>query len=62
MPNYYTCEEVAQMYKVKVLTVWSWIRTNKLTTIKLGRDYRITDDDLKSFDARGRIRPASRKL
>ena len=62
MPNYYTCEEVAQMYKVKVITVWSWIRTKKLSAMKLGRDYRITDDDLKAFDARGRIRPASRKL
>ena len=26
MPNYYTCKEVAQMYKAKVITVWSWIR------------------------------------
>ena len=50
MPNYYTCEEVAQIYKVKTLTVWDWIRKKKLPAIKIGRDYRVSPDDLKNFE------------
>lgn len=50
MPNYYTCEEIAQMYKVKVITVWDWIRRKKLSAIKIGRDYRVKPDDLEKFE------------
>lgn len=50
MPKYYTCEEIAEMYKVKTLTVWDWIRRKKLSAIKIGRDYRVTLDDLKKFE------------
>ncbi len=50
MPKYYTCDEVADLYKVKTLTVWDWIRKKKLGAIKIGRDYRITQDQLDSFN------------
>ena len=46
----YTCEEVSKRYGVKVITVWDWIRKKKLSAIKIGRDYRISDYDLKSFE------------
>ena len=46
----FTCEEVAERYKVKVITVWEWIRQKKLSAIKLGREYRIGEDDLKAFE------------
>ena len=29
----YTCDEVAERYKVKVITVWEWIRKKKLNAI-----------------------------
>ena len=50
MSEMYTCEQVAQRYGVKVLTVWDWIRKKKLTAIKLGRDYRIRQEDIESFE------------
>lgn len=50
MPEMFTCEEVANRYRVKVLTVWEWIRKGKMSAIKLGRDYRISEEDLKKFE------------
>lgn len=50
MSNMYTCEQVAQRYGVKTLTVWGWIRKKKLPAIKLGRDYRIRQEDLDAFE------------
>lgn len=50
MAQMFTCEEVAERYKVKVITVWEWIRQKKLSAIKLGREYRISEDDLKAFE------------
>ena len=46
----YTCEQVAERYGVKKTTVWEWIRKKKLTAIKLGRDYRIRQEDLDAFE------------
>lgn len=46
----FTCEEVAERYKVKVITVWEWIRQKKLSAIKLGREYRISEEDLNAFE------------
>lgn len=46
----FTCEEVAERYKVKVITVWDWIRQKKLSAIKIGREYRVSEDDLKAFE------------
>jgi len=50
LPKYYTCEEVAEIFGIKTLTVWDWIRRKKLPAIKIGRDYRITETDLKNFE------------
>ena len=51
LTSYYTCEEVAQMYKVKTITVWDWIRRKKLGAIKIGRDYRISPEDIQIFES-----------
>lgn len=50
MANMYTCEEVATRYDVQVITVWDWIRKKKLPAIKIGRAYRICEDDLSKFE------------
>lgn len=50
MSQMFTCEEVAERYKVKVITVWDWIRKKKLSAIKLGREYRISEEDLAAFE------------
>ena len=50
MSKMYTCEEVAERYSVKVITVWDWIHKKKLNAIKLGREYRVSEDDLIQFE------------
>lgn len=50
MSKMYTCDEVAERYKVQVITVWDWIRKKKLNAIKLGREYRVSEDDLLKFE------------
>lgn len=49
MEQLYTCAEVAKMYRVKVITVWEWVRTGKLRASKIGRLYRISRKDLEAF-------------
>jgi excisionase family DNA binding protein len=51
MAKLYTCAEIAERYGVQIITVWDWIRKKKLGAIKLGRDYRISEDDIKAFEA-----------
>ena len=46
----YTCEQVAERYGVQVITIWDWIRKKKLPAIKIGKEYRISDEDLKQFE------------
>lgn len=50
MEKLYTCKEVAEMYRVKEITVWEWVRTGKLKAIKIGRIYRIRKEDLENFE------------
>ena len=50
MEKYLSCNEVAELYGVKVLTVWDWIRKKKLPAIRLGRDYRIRPEDVERFE------------
>ena len=57
MTDLYTCAEVAQRYGVEKFTVWEWIRKRKLGAIKLGKEYRISVDDLQQFANSRRINP-----
>lgn len=50
MSKMYTCADVAERYGVKIITVWDWIRKKKLLAIKIGRDYRISEEDIKNFE------------
>lgn len=47
----YTCEEIAERYGVKVITVWDWIRKKKLPALKIGKEYWIREEDIKAFEA-----------
>lgn len=57
MAELYTCAEVAKRYGVEVITVWDWIRKRKLGAIKLGKEYRISEEDLKHFEDSRRVLP-----
>lgn len=47
--QYYTIEEVAKMLKVVYLTVYRWIKSEKLKAFKIGKQYRIKEKDLNNF-------------
>lgn len=50
MGKLYTCDEVASRYDVKTLTVWDWIRKKRLPAIKVGKSYRIREEDIDAFE------------
>lgn len=50
MAKMYTCEDVAERYGVQIITVWDWIRKKKLPAIRIGKSYRIREEDLKAFE------------
>lgn len=47
--QYYTIEEVAKMLNVAYLTVYRWVRNNKLLAVKAGKQYRISKAELNLF-------------
>ena len=62
MAQLYTCAEVAKRYGVEIITVWDWIRKRKLGAIKLGKEYRISEDDLRLFEDSRRTVPQSHSI
>ena len=59
MEKFYSCDQVAERYGVKIETVWSWIREKKLNAIKVGKLYRITPEQLMEFEQRGNTASAT---
>ncbi len=47
--QYFSIEEVAKTLKVAYLTVYRWIRANRLIAYKAGKQYRISKDNLSQF-------------
>jgi len=47
--QYYSIEEVADMLKVAYLTVYRWIRADKLNAVKAGKQYRVSKVELDKF-------------
>lgn len=62
MENRYTCQEVANLYHVKIGTVWSWIRSRQLTGIKVGKQYIIRQSDLEQFEKERQTVPSDNLL
>lgn len=50
LEKYLSCEQVAEKFGVKIITVWSWIREKKLKAIKSGKRYHIRPEDLAEFE------------
>ncbi|MDH7594350.1 MAG: helix-turn-helix domain-containing protein [Methanomicrobiales archaeon] len=48
-PKFYTTEEVAEMLKLNVRTVRAMINQKRLRALKIGNEYRVTDDHLRQF-------------
>ncbi len=49
MERMLTLKEVAQILKVHPLTVYEWVKADKLRVYKLGRLYRVAEKDLEFF-------------
>ena len=49
----YTTEEALGVLKVTQRTLYRYIKAGQIKAIKLGREYRITEDALKDFLERG---------
>lgn len=50
-------DQIAKEYKVSKLTVYNWIKKNKLKSTKMGRNIMIAEADLsKFFDKNSRIK------
>jgi excisionase family DNA binding protein len=47
--KYYSPEEIAEQFNLKPATVRKWIRQGKLKAIKLGRLWRIPEEELQRF-------------
>lgn len=50
MTKLHTCQDLADRYGVELFTIWQWIRNKKLPAIKIGKEYRISEDDLNEFE------------
>ena len=50
MERFYTCEEAAKRYAVEISTIWGWIKKKKLSAIKTGREYRISEKAFQEFE------------
>jgi excisionase family DNA binding protein len=47
--SFLTVQEVAQILKLNILTIYEYIRNHKLQAIKFGRKYRIQRSTLEEF-------------
>ena len=49
MQKLYTCAEIAKIFSVKIITVYDWIKKEKLKACKIEKSYRITQEQLDAF-------------
>lgn len=57
MSNFIGSKDVAERYGVSLQTVWEWVKNRKLGAIRMGRRFLFTEEDLKAFEEKIRIRP-----
>ena len=49
----YTLDEVADILKVTKRTLYTYLRTGKLQAVKLGKYWRVSEENLQSFISTG---------
>ncbi len=50
----YTLQEVANILKVSRQTIYNYVTINKLKATKYGKEYRVTEENLREFIEKGR--------
>lgn len=53
---YYTPHEFAKMFKVDYLTVRRWLLEGKVKGFKIGRMWRIAEEEIENFERRSKER------
>ena len=56
-----TVQQVADRFRVARVTVWRWIRSGRLTGIRVGRVRRIALEDLRAFTREGEWEAGARR-
>ncbi|HUV75467.1 MAG TPA: helix-turn-helix domain-containing protein [Dehalococcoidales bacterium] len=54
--NLLTPEQVAGILQLHVLTIYNYIRQGRINAVQIGRNYRITPEDLTHFIESNRIK------
>lgn len=49
MEKFYTVEEIAENLKVTKQTIYVYVRSGELKAIKVGKSWRVSEDNLKEF-------------
>ena len=49
MGKFYTSEQVTELLQLNIQTVRKYIRQKKLIAYRFGKEYRISEEDLKNF-------------
>lgn len=50
----YTAKEIAEILQINVFTVLRYIREGKINHVKVGSQYRITEEQLEKFINQGK--------
>jgi putative molybdopterin biosynthesis protein len=48
-PHFYTTDEVAEILKVSAKTVRAMIKSKRLQAVRVGQEYRITDEQIRDY-------------
>ncbi len=48
-PIFYTTEEVADLLKISAKTVREMIKSKRLEAVRVGKEYRITEDQIRKY-------------
>lgn len=47
--EFYTLQEVAEMLKISYMTVFRWVKNDKLKSVKIGKQHRVKKEVLEKF-------------
>jgi len=57
--EWYTVEELAQLWELKISTIRTYIRTGQLVAVRFGNTYRIEKEAVQKFIAERRTKKES---
>lgn len=47
--EFYTAEQLAEKLQVNIMTIYRYIKAGKLTAYKIGKEYRIDNNEFERF-------------